>query len=126
MKLIIAVSEPTVVLVRVTFWAFTILVMELIAGFVDVLFGPQPMAAVNTTGVNFGSEEVGSPPSGASMIHSQVLPLKSAPGGGARVMEKCTPVVLLTNVIVAETCAEYWTVQETDWPGATGMFGMPT
>jgi hypothetical protein len=82
-------------------------VIELTEGFVVALFGPHAIALVNTTGVNLGSEEVGSPPSGASIIHSQVFPLKSAPGGGARVIEKCTPVVLLTNVIVADTCAVY-------------------
>src|SRR6266436_6122219 len=60
-------------------------------------FGPHPSAVVKCTGVNLGIAEVGSPPSGASIIHSIVLPLKLAPGGGAKVIEKCCPVVSLAK-----------------------------
>ena len=66
-------------------------------GFPAVPFGPQQTALVNTTGVKMGSNAVGSPPSGASMIHSAVLPLNVAPGGGASVIEKCWPVASLAK-----------------------------
>jgi hypothetical protein len=49
------------------------------------------------TGVKLGSDAVGSPPSGASMIHSILSPLKFAPGGGASVIEKCWPVASLAK-----------------------------
>jgi hypothetical protein len=46
-----------------------------LAGFPYVWTGPQQIAFVNTTGgVKNGSEDIGSPPSGASIIHSAVLP----------------------------------------------------
>src|ERR1700683_5409840 len=43
--------------------------------------GPLHCAPVNCTWENFGSEEIGSPKSGAAMIHSAVLPVNAAPGG---------------------------------------------
>src|ERR1700733_12882935 len=71
----------------------TILNVSPSEGLSSVPFGPQQTALVNTTGVNMGSDVVGSPKPGASIIHSAVLPLNVAPGGGASVMEKCWPVV---------------------------------
>lgn len=61
----------------------------------------QATQPVKVTGVNFGREELSSPPSGASIIHSTELPLKVAgegrfgAAGGARVMLKCALLVLL-------------------------------
>src|SRR5215471_10872681 len=95
------------------------------AGLAVVLFAPQPKADVKTTGENRGSEEVGSPPSGASMIHSTDWPLNDAPGGGASVMEKCCPVSLLPKLMYpAVLLFVYCTEQYTSWPGLTGKFGM--
>ena len=53
-----------------------------------MLFGPVENALEKTTGLNLGSEVLGSPKFGASMIHSAVSPLKVAPAGGARTMLK--------------------------------------
>ena len=64
-----------------------------------VLFGPQASADVKVTGVNRGSKDLISPPSGASMIHSHDCPLKLAPGGGASVIEKLCPVLSLAKLI---------------------------
>src|ERR1700722_5964438 len=66
-------------------------------GFPATPLGPQQIALVNTTGVKMGSEAVGSPLSGASMIHSAELPLNVAPGGGASVIEKYWPVASLAK-----------------------------
>lgn len=63
---------------------------------------------VKVTGVNLGNDDVSSPPSGASMIHSMELPLKFAgdglPGaaGGARVMLKCELLVLFVIMMLPE------------------------
>lgn len=83
---------------------------------------PQPNAEVNDTGVKRGREEMGSPPSGASMIHSTLLPLKVAPGGGTSVTVMVCPVVWLAKLIWPATpliyCTEQWTVS----PGLTEKF----
>ena len=119
MKVMVAVSEPTDVEVRTLPLALSTLVIELTAGLVVVLV-PQAMAEVNTTGVNLGSDEMGSPWSGASMIHSQVLPLKSAPGGGARVMEKCFAGGVVDE---GERDGDMCGVLDGDGDGVAGCYG---
>ena len=52
---------------------------------------------MNTTGVKRGNEEMGSPKSGASMIHSAVSPLALAPGGAASTIGTYWLVVTLPN-----------------------------
>ena len=95
-KVIAASSAPTIVDVKVTVPAALVIYrVSPDAGLAEVLFAPHANAEVKTTGENRGSEETGSPPSGASMIHSMDWPLNDAPGGGASVMEKCCPVSLL-------------------------------
>jgi hypothetical protein len=97
-KVTVASSVPTVLDVRVTVpAAFVMLRMSPEAGLAEVLFAPHATAVVKTTGENRGSEDFGSPPSGASMIHSTDWPLNDAPGGGASVMEKCWVVSLLAK-----------------------------
>jgi hypothetical protein len=59
-----------------------------IAARLPVRAAPQGACEVDR-GENLGSEETGSPPSGASMIHSMLLPLNAAPVGGSSVIEKC-------------------------------------
>jgi hypothetical protein len=54
---------------------------------------PQPSAVVNCTGVKLGTAEVGRPPSGASMIHSTLLPSNVAPGGHSRLNDFFEPSI---------------------------------
>src|SRR5262249_57056732 len=86
---------------------------------------PQPNDPVELTGVKLGRAELGSPPSGASMIHSTLLPLNVAPGGGWMIRLKCCPVVLLAKLIwTAVWLLMYWTEQKIVSPGLTGKLGM--
>jgi hypothetical protein len=66
-------------------------------GLPKALLALQEMADVNDTWVNLGSADSESSPSGASIIHSNELPANVAPGGGARVIEKCCPVASLAK-----------------------------
>ncbi len=124
MNVMVTVSLPMVVEVSIFPCAFLMFTVSDVVGFVLLLFGPHATADVNATGVNFGSEEVGSPWSGASMIHATVLPLKFAPGGGAIVIEKWEPVVTFANVIVAAVVPTYCTAHDTASPGAAGIPGI--
>src|SRR5579863_3841477 len=95
----VVVSVPVVVDVRIVPPGVSMFRTSPDRGLVVALLGPHASAEVNVTGVNRGSEDVGSPPSGASMIHSADCPLKLAPGGGASVIEKCCPVLSLAKLI---------------------------
>ena len=55
-------------------------------GSAPAILAGHAAAHVNVMGVNAGNELPGSPPPGASRIHSAELPLKPAPGGGAKVI----------------------------------------
>ena len=68
--------------------ATMLVVSPVLGSAVTVLFASEPKAAVKLTGVNLGSDVPGSPVFGASTIHSALLPLKDAPGGGASWMLK--------------------------------------
>src|ERR1700685_2912958 len=70
--------------------------------------GPVHCARVNCTWENFGSEEIGSPKSGASMIHSAVLPVNAAPGGGTSTTRKWKPWVWLTKVMTPSRPANWF------------------
>src|SRR5215472_7935217 len=94
-----AVSVLTLVDVTTLPLAVSMLRMSPVAGLVLTYPGPQANDVVNVTGLKLGTDDLGSPPSGASMIHSQDCPSKLAPGGGASVIEKCAPLVSLAKVM---------------------------
>jgi hypothetical protein len=125
MNVIVSVSPLTVTDVTVSPCALTMFIVLAFPGVIAAVSPDvQAIASVKITGVKRGREEVGSPPSGASMIHSQEPPLKLAPGGGASVMLKWVPVVLLAKAMVPAVLPTYCTEQLTVWPGATGKLAM--
>jgi len=97
-NVIVSVSPLTVTDVNAVPCALTIFIVFAFPGVIELVRpNAQAIASVKITGVKRGREEFGSPPSGASIIHSQEPPLKLAPGGGASVMLKWAPVVLLAK-----------------------------
>ena len=68
--------------------ATMLVVSPVLGSAVTVPFASEPNAAVKLTGVNLGRDVPGSPVFGASTIHSTLLPLNDAPGGGESWMLK--------------------------------------